>query len=156
MPHDAAWVIVQALIVLLAGVGCWHLAMLRLRREDAQRQTFERWYAEVLEAAHHLIDADAAVAVREARLMHLIGRVPAETSYQVIRRIGLGRQMEAAILLKLEALGVGERLPPDPAPQLAQQASSPVSRRAKLAQIDVPVDAVADSPAVGRTTTETP
>lgn len=144
MPHDAAWVLIQTILVLLAGVGCWHLAMLRLKKEDAQRQTFELWYAEILKAAHQLIDADAAVALWEARLMGMLGGVPPETSYQIVRRIGLGRQMEAAILLKLEALGVGERLPPDPTPQLSQQGGM-VSRRAKLQQIDVAVESVAAS-----------
>lgn len=124
-----------SILFILSGVGVWHLVTVYLRKDEARLRSFEKWAEELYAAAHELIDADMNVARCEARLMKIIALVPPETAYQTIRRIGLGRQMENAILQKLEEMGLGERLPAateTPAPIAAPTPLAPVSRRRNI------------------------
>lgn len=122
-----------SILVVLAGIGVWHLIGITLRREEQRVRSFEKWADELYAAAHALINADMEVARLESRLMEIIAKVPPETGYQTVRRIGLGRQMEQAILLKLEQMGLGERLPVAPSPEAPSvplpTPLAPVSRR---------------------------
>lgn len=118
-----------SVLFVLAAIGIWHLVNLYLKKDEARLRSFEKWAEELYGAAHELIDADMNVARCEARLMKIIATVPPETAYQTIRRIGLGRQMENAILMKLEEMGLGEGLPPATETPAPVTSLAPVSRR---------------------------
>lgn len=116
------------LLAMLSSVGLYHLLMLWWKHDERSAiANYDKWIIELNEALHELIDADIRVAQLEASLMNLVGKVPPDTSYQAIRRLGLGRKVEQAILAKMELLGIGSKLPevsPETTPSL-----SPVSRR---------------------------